>query len=33
VPEVVIVDGRDAGRLRAALAGGDGAADSTTRVV
>ena len=33
VPDVAIVDGRDAERLRAALAGGDGAADSMTRVV
>ncbi|MFO7695229.1 MAG: acetylglutamate kinase [Vicinamibacterales bacterium] len=33
VPGVAIVDGRDAARLRAALAGGDGAAASMTRVL
>jgi len=33
VPEVAIVDGRDTARLRAALAGFDGAADSMTRVM
>jgi acetylglutamate kinase len=33
VADVAIVDGRDAARLRAALAGGDGAAGSMTRVV
>jgi acetylglutamate kinase len=33
VPDVAIVDGRDAARLRAALAGHVGAADSMTRVV
>jgi acetylglutamate kinase len=33
VPEVAIVDGRDTARLRAALAGRVGAADSMTRVI
>jgi acetylglutamate kinase len=33
VSDVAIVDGRDPARLRAALAGGDGAAASMTRVV
>ena len=32
VPDVAVVDGRDPSRLRAALAGHDGAADSMTRV-